>query len=334
MAYTTTYPVSPNGGLIFGDPTVFNASGTYVVPPTATANSTIMVESIGGGAGGGDNQTTAYWQGCTDIAQFQGSGASNITLTNGGGSPGSYFLGVFRLGFLTPNPAGISLTVTVGAGGNGKTVSGGAQTSPASNSGGSFNVGAATAGGNSSISYAGGTFATGAGGVINTGTYVSETYSQSGAFADSALLSSYMQKKAVARSNIAWSGITGNTFTSPVVSGGSTGKDDNGNTISIVEITPSTGQIIAQLTPGTIGTTGIDGGPFQNGGHGTPYVKIGTTGTYLWSRAGNGGTPGGGGGMPHGYRGVGPNGSVSYTFTATQWGGNGGAGRIRIWYQA
>lgn len=327
-------PLSANTGLIFSNPITYDASGTFTVPATATVNSTIMVESIGGGAGGGDNQTTAYWQGCTDIAQFQGAGASNVSLTNGGGSPGSYFLGVFRLGFLSPSPAGISLTVNVGAGGNGKRISGGAATSPANNSGGSFNVVAATAGGNSSISYAGGTFATGAGGVVNSGTYVSESYSQSGAFADSALLSAYMQKKAVAQSNVAWSGISGNSFTAPVVSGGSTGKDDNSNTISIVNITPSTGQTVVQLSPGTIGTTCVDGGPFQNGGHGTPYVKIGTTGTYLWSRAGNGGTPGGGGGSPHGHRGVGPNGSVSYTFTATQWGGNGGAGRVRIWYQA
>jgi hypothetical protein len=331
MAYTTTYPLSPNGGLVFGDPTVFNTSGTYTVPPTATGNSTLMIESIGGGAGGGGNDTTTYWQGCTDIAQFQGGGASTAD-ANRAGNTGSYFLGVIRLGFLTPTPAGISLTVTVGSGGNGKIIPAGNQTSPAAGSGGSINCTAATAGGNSQIVYGSGSFAVGAGGAAGT-SQVAETYSTSGAFADTTLLSSYMQKKSFARKTISYSGISVNSLTAPVTSGGSTGKDDSGNTIAILDFNNS-GQIYAQLSPGTVGANAADGGPFQNGANGAPFIKLGTVGTYTISRAGNGGAPGGGGGAHHGANGIGPNGSVVYTFPLHQIGGNGGAGRVRIWYQA
>jgi hypothetical protein len=331
MAYTTTYPVSPNGGLIFGEPTTYLSSGTYVVPPTATINSTIMVESIGGGAGGGGSNTTGYWVGASNL-QARQSASGSLNFSEYCGRPGSYFIGVFRLGFISTSPAGISLTVNIGAGGTGCLKTAQTVTSPANNSGGDYARTAATSGASSNVSFGSITFAVGAGGTATT-SYAGTAYTTSGTFADSSLLSSIMARPGTSKFNFNWTGLSTNTFSGITMSGGQDGRDDNATLYTAQDIV-SSGVAPVTLSPGTIGTQGADGGPFQGGQNGHPFAKIGTTGTYTFARAGNGGQPGGSGGAPHGCNETTPNGSVSYTFSQHQMGGNGGAGRVRIWYQA
>lgn len=335
MAYTTTYPVSPNGGTIYADPTVFNSSGTYIIPPTATANSTIMVECISGGSGGGGTSTSTYWVSSSFQDQY-GTGASNSS--NYIGSPGKYFIGVYRLGFLSSLPAGQSITVTVGAGGTGITrASSGSYTSPSFNSGGSVGgFTGATNGGTTSLTYSGFSFAVTTGGIAaNTD---DTTYTISSAPVDSTFLTNNGYRGGRAKSNIAWTSLSSNTFTG--ITQGTQGqiaaRADFGETPGAILDIPGSGIPPVVTSPGTVGAAAVDGStPGQGGSNGTSFAKIGTTGTYTWSRAGNGAAPGGVGGTHWGYNaGIFPNASTTYTFPAGQWGGNGGAGRVRIWYSA
>jgi hypothetical protein len=331
----TKLPVLTASNSIFADPEVFNSSGTFTVPSTATANSIIMVECISGGSGGGGTDTNVYWVSSTFQDQY-GTGASNSS--NYIGSPGKYFIGVYRLGFLSATPAGQTITVTVGAGGNGKLrASSGAYTSPSFNSGG--NIGGftgATNGGTTSLTYSGFTFATTTGGVAaNTD---STSYTISSAPVDSTFLTNNGYRGGRAKSNISWTSLSSNTFSglTQTSTGAIEARADFGEALGALLDIPGSGIPPVVTSPGTVGATAVDGStPGQGGSNGTAFAKIGTTGTYTWSRAGNGAAPGGVGGTYWGYNAaVFPNASTSYTFPAGQWGGNGGAGRVRIWYSA
>jgi hypothetical protein len=335
MAYNTIYPASPNGGTIYTDPTVFSSSGTYTIPPTATANSTIMVECISGGSGGGGTSTNTYWVSSTFQDQY-GTTAGNSS--NYIGSTGKYFIGVYRLGFLSSLPAGQTITVNVGAGGTGKLrASSGAYTSPAYNSGGNIaGFTAATSGGTTSLTYSGFTFASVAGGIA--GNTDDTTYTISSAPVDSTFLTNNGYRGGRAKNNISWTSLSSNTFSglTQTSAGAVEGRADFGEALGATLDIPGSGIPPVLTAPGTVGSTAVDGSTSgQGGSNGTSFVKIGTTGTYTWSRAGNGAAPGGVGGTYWGYNAaIFPNASVSYTFPAGQWGGNGGAGRVRIWYSA
>lgn len=335
MAYTTTYPVSPNGGTIYGDPTVFLSSGTFTIPPTATANSTIMVECISGGSGGGGDSTTTYWVSSAFSDQY-GTGSGNSS--NYIGSPGKYFIGIYRLGFLSSLPAGQTITVNVGAGGTGKLrASSGAYTSPSFNSGGNISgFTGATNGGTTFLTYSGFNFASVTGGIAaNTD---STTYTISSAPVDSTFLENNGYRGGRARNNISWTSLSSNTFSglTQTNTGAVAARGDFGEALGTILDIPGSGNPPVVTSPGTVGTAAVDATQAgQGGSNGTAFAKIGTTGTYTWSRAGNGAQPGGVGGTYYGYNaGIYPNASVSYTFPAGQWGGNGGAGRVRIWFSA
>jgi hypothetical protein len=334
MAYTTTYPLSANGGTIYGDPTVFLSSGTFTVPSTATANSTIMIECISGGSGGGGSATTGYFVSSAFVDQL-GGGASGSS--NSSGSTGNYFIGVYRLGFLTASPAGQSITVTVGAGGNGTIKQAGTQTSPAFNSGGTLTgITAATNGGTSSCTYAGFSFASVTGGLAANSD--STSYTIASAPVDSTFLTNNGYRGGRARHRLEWTSLASNTFSGLTTSTTFTvaARSDFGSTAGTILDIPNSGAPPVLTGPGTIGSTATDATELgQGGSSGTSMVKLGTTGTYVWARAGNGAQPGGVGGSHYGYNnGVYTNASTSYTFTAGQMGGNGGAGRVRIWYSA
>lgn len=339
MAYTTTYPISPNGGIIYtSSPTVFTSSGTFTVPSTATANSTIMIESIGGGGGGSsssDVSTAVY--GFALLSDWQGTSAGSVERSQPG--CGSYFLGVYRLGFFSANPAGLAISVVAGAGGNGSiqnaqtwTQSGTQSTSTA------YNRTNATAGGSSYCSYGGSNFAVAAGGVVDgsVNSTADQSFSMSGAFADVALITAFGPHAGKAQNKVNYTAISGNVFTSPTISQGISSREDYGTTnVSPLGALNSTTFSEIRTGPGTFGTAAADAtSPGQQGQHGVPFIKYGTTGTYTIPRAGNGMQPGGPGGHGHGWAYSLANTSTAYTLTAGQVGGNGGAGRVRIWFQA
>lgn len=334
MAYTTTYPASPNGGTIYTDPTVFLSSGTFTIPPTATANSSIMVECISGGSGGGNSAADSYWVSSSFQDQLGTSGSSANNRT---GSTGNYFIGVYRLGFLSPLPAGQSITVNVGAGGTGKLrASSGAYTSPSFNSGGSIaGFTGATNGGTTSLTYAGFNFASVTGGIANNTD--STTYTISSAPVDSTFLTNNGYVGGRARHNITWTSVATNTLAGAVTTTNNAvaARSDFGAALGTIIDIPGGAQPPVLAGPGTIGTAAVDATePGQGGSSGTWYAKLGTAGTYTMNRAGNGAQPGGVGGSYWGNSTLFPNASLSYTFPAGQWGGNGGAGRVRIWFSA
>ena len=335
MAYTTSYPASPYNGFIFGEPTVFNSSGTYTIPSNANANSVILIEAIGGGGGGGEgSSTSAVGQlGSYTIQTNYGTGNSGAS-NREPGNPGDCFLGVFRLGFISQTPAGLSLTVTAGAGGSGSIITGGAVTSPSSGSNGNFPGTIATAGGSSGVTYAGTTIASAAGGTVGGSNFDLSEYTVSDGFASANSAKAFGPRAGVGKYSLNWASASGNVVTSPTTSGGGASRTEWGDaTHAILDI--QGGAVTPQVLtgPGTIGAVGADATLPGQGGQSTAVLAVlGTTGSYTLNRAGNGAQPGGAGGGTHSR--LLTNATISYTFNNTQYGGNGGAGRVRIWYSA
>lgn len=331
---TTTYPESPYNGFIFGDPTVFNSSGTYTIPANASANSVILIEAIGGGAGGGEgsNSTLVVRTGSYTIQTNWGATANSASIISSG-NPGDGFLGVFRLGFLSATPAGLSLTVTVGAGGNGSIVPSGTHTSAASGSNGNYSGTIATAGAASSVTLGGTTLATAAGGTTG-GTNAQTNYTVSDGFASATSAKAFGPIAGSAKTDLNWTSVSGNVISGPTTTGGAASRTEWGSTANAI-LDIQGGAVTPQILtgPGTIGAQGTDATLPGQGGQPTAVIAVlGTTGSYTITRAGNGAQPGGPGGGTHAR--LLTNASVAYTFNSTQYGGNGGAGRIRIWYSA
>lgn len=306
----TVQPASPNGGILFGSPTVFNASGTYTIPATALPNSQIMIETIGGG-GAGNRRTN----------QVFASPTNDSTSSGDSGTPGAYFLGSYRLGFLYANPAGATVTVTVGAGGTGASYA--AQSISGTNQNVTVNGNTGNAGGSSSVVLNGVTTASAAGGAYG------------GSNSNSATSSFYVGIDSTQISNI---GPTGGS-----------GARAGGTTTGFSSDQPTGGRLDFGATRSGAGTnsnnvyTNVNAGPFTptqatdavvgsggGGGHGGAYW-INATLTTNHSRGGVGAQPGGGGG---GITGYGANNGVNVTYATNNTSGAGGAGRVRIWYAA
>jgi hypothetical protein len=321
MAYITEYPRNPATGAIYGEPTVFNTSGTYVIPPTASPNSTIIVEAIGGGAGG---RGPSSMQTHTDMVTQIGFNAGR------GGQPGTTVIGTYRLGFFSTAPAGQSIAVTVGAGGTGSV----------QNSATTFNIGShssnvaianfveGTNGGASTCSYGGSTFHTAAGGTGNaTATPTSTTFMTAidstslNTFGPTSAFGSYVNGTVTAT---AYTGIT-------LVPGGAARTEWGGaNTIGGAASTDFTnGSGTYSIAAGTDAATGSG----ASGGSGGQRYMSASTNNITIGRGGNGAAPGGGGGGFFNYMSSAAS-TNAHTWNAGQRGGNGGAGRVRIYYQA
>jgi hypothetical protein len=325
MAYTTEYPKSPSTGAIYGDPTVFNASGTYTIPPTATPNSTIIVECIGGGSGGsGPSNIYAI----TNLQDYIGFPSVQ------GGQGGAMVIGTYRLGFLSSAPAGQSLTVTVGSGGTGAIQN--ATFNKATSIGGEgsqtaiTNFVAATNGGASTVAFGASTFITASGGT-STSTTNQQTSNSFMTAVESNILNSTGPR--AGSSNAVSGNNSGNTMTVTGQSSGGSGRTEFGGA-STNNPNASTSYV---WSTGTVTVPdGVDAPAGSGcGGSGSGFRGFsGSTTTTTQGRGGNGASPGGGGGG--GGYGSFPaaQSSSGHTINAGQRGGNGGTGRVRIYYQA
>ena len=321
-------------GLKFGEPTVFNSSGSYTIPATATINSSIMVESVGGGAGGGG--TSNIYAQTSNLQGGSGTGPGSRNMNERGGGSGNYFLGIYRLGFLSTAPASTTVTVTVGAGGNGANMVSRNQNFGTGDAGFSIALGAgANAGGTSSVTYASQTFASATGGSATSA--ANTTHSSEGSVPlNNTLLTNLAPRAGLAQSIVSWTSISGDTASGVSNSGGQAGRNEFGATLGNIVAINQQG-VLNNNSSGsaTVGSAATNANTFgQGGGYGVPFHRTNAAGTFTFSTGGNGG-PGGGGG------GVGSPASVFYssqgnfTFNAlTGYGGAGGAGRVRIWFQA
>jgi hypothetical protein len=324
MAYTTEYPKSPATGAIYGDPTVFNASGTYTIPTTATSNSTIIVECIGGGSGG---TGPANIYSITNIQDYIGFPAAT------GGQAGQTVIGTYRLGFLTTAPAGQSLTITVGAGGTGavqnaafnRATSIGAD----SNQVAITNFVAATNGGASSVAYSGSTFINASGGNATNSTS-QQTSNSFMTAVDSGILSNLGPRAGTA--NYVNGNVAVNTLTVGAQVSGGAGRTEWGGTATN---NPNASTSYVYSTGTVTVPDGVDATAGSGcGGSGAGFRGFsGSTTTTTQGRGGNGASPGGGGGGSYSSFPAQAN-SSGHTINAGQRGGNGGAGRVRVYYQA
>ena len=322
-------------GLKFGSPTTFNSTSNYTIPAGATTNSTIMIESIGGGSGGGGTSTTETIAG-NNVSAWYGSSSSNNNLA--AGEPAEYFLGVYRLGFFSNAPAGETITVTVGAGGTGSSLPTQNLNIPGS-SYYSYNRTAATSGGASSVTYTGVTFATGGGGAASSTANNGTAYSTSAVFMDSTTLPSVAYKGGVGRQTITWTSLSTNTPAGVATPNtlGIAAREDFGSAVGNIlgfDGNIATNAIVTLNAAGNVTKNGTDAtGGGQGGGPANVYgIRFNTAGSYnITSRGGNGAAPGGGGGGGWSPLWGTPG---NYTLSGGQQGGNGGSGRVKIWFQA
>jgi hypothetical protein len=314
-------PVSPATGSVYGEPTVFNATGTFTIPSTASANSTIIVEAIGGGCGG---QGPSNVYGITNMQDYVGFPSMEQT------SAGTMVIGTYRLGFLSTSPAGQTISVVVGAGGTGATMNGNATV----NSPGAGSSQAVTnfvnrnAGGASSVSFGGSTFHTAAGGATDGGGQRTSTSFMTQI--DSGILNS-LGPRASAPSYYNGN-ISTNTMTiGTLVSGGNSRIEYGGTNFS--SGTSSTDYIYSSGAASTnAGADAVAGTGAAGGSGGFRGFSGNATNTTL-GRGGNGASPGGAGGSTFGYYAAQQN-TNAHVINSGQKGGNGGAGRVRIYYQA
>jgi len=320
---TAITAATATSGLKFGSPTVFNTSGTYTIPATATVNSTLMIESMGGGGGGVAPDLLTYaWS-----TYYGGGYNANITINNGRG--GAYAIGIYRLGFFSQTPASGSVTVTVGSGGSGA-ISNATNFNIGSNQSISFpNLTVATAGGTSSVTYGGANFATAAGGAINNTS--DAVVGQATNFIDSTTLGTIAPRGGQSKSSFNFVTNATNTMGGTVNhTGGWGARTEYGDALGNILTSPTTSATVS-VTAGGSTTQGTDGsaGTGQGGGGASQHYFAGA-GTYNLARAGNGAAPSGGGG---GHPTLQLN-AANYNINTGQKGGNGGAGRVRIWFQA
>jgi hypothetical protein len=316
-------PLSVASGLQFGTPTTFNTSGTYTIPSSASFNSTIMIESMGGGSGG-----TCIYAGngasymTYSFANYLGSNY-NFSSNYGNGATGGYYLGVYQLGFLTQTPAGASVSVVIGAGGAGASL----------NTTTNFNVGANIAPtsipNSNSAGTGGASYATISGVTIgstnislNTGT---------GTFTDPGTLNSVRPYGGQGINNLNMNTGGSQVPTVNAQSGGSGSKSDfYAANVNNSILTTNQLQFLAYSAPTTLPTFTDGAVGTGQGGQPAGILQINAAGTYNLGRAGNGAQPSGGGG---GW-GLVNIATGNYTFNAGQVSGSGGAGRVRIWFQA
>lgn len=311
----TIQPPSSSGGIIFGSPTTFNAAGTYTIPATASTNSVIMIESIGGGGAGGRQ---------TNITFIDQSTSGNESGSAGG--PGAVFIGTYRLGFLFSSPAGQTATISIGAGGTGASYA--SQSLTGTNENKTVNGNTGNAGGSTSVSLAGTTTAIAAGGTYATGTNaVSSATSSFYSGIDSTQLTNLGPRAGGGGFVSATSGING-TFKNVLPTDGkldfgatASGGGTNSNNVYVTQnTTPLTPTAANDATAGS-GAGGGSGG----------YYSWAITGTSNHSKGGAGAQPGGGGG---GITGYGSNNGRTITWATNNASGAGGSGRVRIWYSA
>jgi hypothetical protein len=306
----TVQPPNPAGGVIFSTPTTFNTSGTFTIPSTASSNSQIMIETIGGGGAGSRINSQVFAQQNNDS-----------TSSGGAGAPGAYFIGSYRLGFLYSSPAGQAITVSVGAGGTGASYA--SQAISGTNQYITVNGNTGNSGGQSSVTLNGVVSGTAAGGSYGGG---GNTSSQS---------SFYVGVDTTQLSNIGPYAGRGGSSGGTLPSWGNTpplsGKADFGLTASgagtnsnSVYTTVNSGPFTpTQATDATAGTG-------AGGGSGGSYW-IAASLTTNHSKGGAGASPGGGGG---GITGYGANNGITVTYATNNASGAGGSGRVRIWYAA
>jgi hypothetical protein len=316
-------PLPTSTGLVFGTPVTFNTSGTFTIPSTATTNSTIMVETIGGGGGG------AIPNGClaAPVNNYFGAGY-NTNEPYGNGSGGNSYLGIWNLGFFSAAPAGQTITVTVGAGGTGSSINATSFTGNNGNATFSFpNQTGGNTGGSSSVTFSGITVATATGGAGQGGTGGGNA--QAVNFLDNTTWNAIAPRGGVGVNSFNFTSNTG-TYASMTSNGGAGGKPDwytATNNTFLTSASPN-----ASVTGTTTVAQGTDApaGTGQGGGPTIAYVGS-SSGTVTVARAGNGASPGGGGGGWGWMSAMGVGSTIN--FTAGQVGGAGGSGRVRIWFQ-
>jgi hypothetical protein len=322
MPYTTAYPASLASGAIYGDPTVFNASGTYTIPPTASVNSTIIVEAIGGGSGG---VGPSNYYGISNLQAYTGFP------TQTGGQGGQTVIGTYRLGFLSTSPAGQPIAVTIGSGGTGAVQNANFTSSfPAEGSQTAItNFVAATNGGASSCSFGGSTFITASGGTSTNSGNVQTSNSFMTAV-DSGILTN-LGPRSGSGNYITGTVATDTMTVGAQVSGGAGRIEWGGTQVN----NPNASTDYTRGTGAYTTAAGVDApaGSGAGGSSGGFRALSGSTNNVTLGRAGNGAAPGGGGGGLYTSH-VAPAGATASTLNSGQRGGNGGAGRVRIYYQA
>jgi hypothetical protein len=320
-----TLPTSSASGAVYGEPTVFNASGNFTIPSTATSNSTIIVECIGGGSGGGG---PANIYSISNLQSYTGFPSAR------GGQGGTTVIGTYRLGFLTSTPAGQTLTVTVGAGGTGAIQNGNfAKNTSVGNESEQTpitNFVAANNGGASSVAFSATTFITASGGASTVSTNQPTSTSFMTAV-DSTVLNTNGPRAGTA--NYLNGNVVGNTMTTGNQGSGGAGRTEFGGTATN-NPNASTSYV---FNTGTVTVPdGVDATAGSGcGGSGAGFRGFsGSTTNTTQGRGGNGASPGGGGGGG-GYENFpAAQGTSGHTINAGQRGGNGGTGRVRIYYQA
>jgi hypothetical protein len=320
-AATLAAAVVPSG-YKFGAPTVFNSSGTYTVPATATSNSSILVECIGGGGAGGPDGSGISIYGNYNVTGLFGNNSTNVE--PGNGRPGNISLGLVRLGFFSETPASGSLTVTVGAGGTGGNMN--AQ-NVSINTGVTLSSNSGNAGGTSSVTFSGTTVASANGGPRNdNSTAVTSTVES--APVSSTALASFGPRGGTAHYRFTFTPVNAMPITANSITQGITSRTEFGGSTTAASNPPNNYAAVsgANWTSGTDGTAGTG----QGGGSTAGIFVLPSAGSYTWRRGGNGAAPGGSGGAGGGTTNFASAGN--YNFAATQVGGNGGAGRVRIWF--